>query len=292
MRGQVFDESGAVVPRATVTLTGPSGLVKTTSTAADGSYSLSGLPAGEYTVQATAPQLEQQPVKIDLKAGVQTLRLELKLASTKQRLTVEENAGATLDTESSSNASALVLKGKDLKALADDPEDLMTDLQALAGPSAGPSGGSIFIDDFSTGQLPSKGAIREVRINQNPFSPEYDKLGYGRIEILTKPGADKFHGTGYYNLGDSVWNSRSPYAGEKAPFLLKEYGASFEGPLSHLASFFFSVDRAAIDNGAVINGTTLDRSTLTIINPYTEGVPQPATPDSHWPSSGLSTDSH
>ena len=59
----------------------------------------------------------------------------------------------------------------------------------------------------------------------------------GRIEILTKPGADKFHGTGYYNFGDDIWNSRNPYAAQKAPFLLKEYGGNLQGPLSKLASF-------------------------------------------------------
>ena len=270
LRGQVVDESGAIVPKATVTISGPSGVVKTTAAASDGSYSLTGLAPGDYTVQATAPKLEQAPIKVHLKTGVQAIRLELKVAATTQRMTVQESAAPTLSTESSNNASAVVLKGEDLKALADDPEDLMTDLQALAGPSAGPSGGSVFIDGFSTGQLPSKDAIREIRINQNPFSPEYDKLGYGRIEILTKPGADKFHGTGYYNLGDSVWNSRNPYAAQKAPFLLQEYGASLEGPLSKAASFFLIVDRAAIDNGAIINGTTLDPNTLAIIDPYTQ----------------------
>jgi hypothetical protein len=270
LRGQVVDESGAVVPKATVTIAGRSGVLKTTAAAGDGSYSLTGLAPGDYTVQATAPKLEQAPVKVRLKMGVQTVRLELKVAATTQQMTVQESTGPTLGTESSNNASAVVLKGEDLKALADDPEDLMTDLQALAGPSAGPSGGSVFIDGFSTGQLPSKDAIREIRINQNPFSPEYDKLGYGRIEILTKPGADKFHGTGYYNFGDSIWNSRNPYAAQKAPFLLKEYGGSLEGPLSKSASFFLIVDRAAIDNGAIINGTTLDPNTLTIIDPYTQ----------------------
>jgi hypothetical protein len=105
-----------------------------------------------------------------------------------------------------------------LEALADDPEDLQADLQALAGPSAGPGGGSIYSGGFSGGQMPSKDTIREIRINQNPFSPEYDKLGYGRIEILTKPGSDKFHGNGYYNFGDSFWNSRNPYAAQKARF--------------------------------------------------------------------------
>ncbi len=270
LRGKVFDQSGAVVPQATVTVTGPEGPPKTTRTTNDGSYFFSGLTAGQYMVQAKAPNLEQSPVPITLGQGLQTLRLELKVAATQQQLTVQDNAGPVLSTESANNASALVLKGKDLEALADDPEDLATDLQALAGPAAGPGGGSIYIDGFSGGQLPPKDAIREIHINQNPFAPEYDKLGFGRVEILTKPGVNKFHGTGYYNFGDSVWNSRNPYAAEKAPFLLKEYGGSLEGPFSKSASFFLTVDRAAIDNGAIINGTTLDPNTLTIVNPFTQ----------------------
>jgi hypothetical protein len=270
LHGQVFDESGAVVPNAAVTLTGKDGHTKTVTASKDGSYSLGNLLPGQYIVQATAPKLEGQPVPITLKQGVQALRLELKVATVQQQLTVQENSGPVLGTESASNASALVLKGKDLESLADDPEELASDLQALAGPAAGPGGSSIYIDGFSGGQLPPKDAIREIRINQNPFSPEYDKLGYGRVEILTKPGANKFHGNGYYNFGDSVWNSRNPYAAEKAPFLLKEYGGSLEGPFSKLASFYVTVDRAAIDNGAIINGTTLDPTTLAIINPYTQ----------------------
>jgi hypothetical protein len=46
----------------------------------------------------------------------------------------------------------------------------------LAGPAAGPNGGTIYIDGFSGGELPPKNTIREIRINQNPFSPEYDRL--------------------------------------------------------------------------------------------------------------------
>src|SRR5258708_34639041 len=87
----------------------------------------------------------------------------------------------------------VVLKGQDLEALSDDPDELQSELQALAGPSAGPNGGQIYIDGFTGGTLPPKSSIREIRINQNPFSAEYDKLGYGRIEILTKPGTDQYH---------------------------------------------------------------------------------------------------
>jgi hypothetical protein len=270
LRGQITDESGAVIPSATVTLNGPSRLVKSATTLVDGSYSFVGLAPGDYTVQASAPELGlPQPVKIALKSGPQTLNLQLKVASTAQQVTVEANSGPTVSTEAANNASALVLRGADLDALSDDPDDLQADLMALAGPAAGPGGGSIFIDGFSGGQLPSKESIREIRINANPFSAEYDKLGYGRIEIFTKPGTDKFHGTVYDNFGDSFWNSRNPYAQQKAPFLLKEYGGSVSGPLNKHASFFLDVRRDSVDNGAIINGITLDQQTFAIVNPYT-----------------------
>jgi hypothetical protein len=277
LRGQITDESGAVIPAAKVTLNGPSGPVKTTTAAGDGSYAFTGLRPGNYTVMASAPDLVlPQPAKIALKSGVQTLNLQLTVAPTRQQTTIQENAGPTVSADASSNASAVVLRGDDLQALADNPTDLAADLQALAGPSAGPSGGSIFIDGLSGGQLPSKESIREIRINQNPFSPEYDKLGYGRIEIFTKPGSDKFKGAAYYNFADEFWNSRNPYAARKAPFQLHEYGGSLSGPIGRRASFFLDIRRDAIDNGAIINAITLDPETLGIVNPFTDvfRVPQ------------------
>src|SRR5207248_10790708 len=149
-----------------------------------------------------------------------------------QTITVQENNRAAVSTDANANASAQVLRGEDLDALGDSPEDLQEALLALAGPSAGPSGGQIFIDGFSGGQLPSKNSIREIRINQNPFAPEYDKLGFGRIEIFTKPGTDKFKGSVYFNFANQFWNTRNPYALQKAPFLLKEYDGSVSGAVN------------------------------------------------------------
>src|SRR5256886_10241504 len=65
-----------------------------------------------------------------------------------------------------------VISGRDLDALPDDPDELAAALQALAGPSIGPNGGQIFIDGLSCGTMPPKESIREIRINQNPFSAE------------------------------------------------------------------------------------------------------------------------
>jgi hypothetical protein len=270
LHGQVTDESGAIIPGAKVTLNGPLGLVKTVTSGSDGSYSFAGLQPGNYSVQAAAPDLAMaHPIKAALSGGTQTLNLQLKVASTVQQVTVQENAGPSVTPEAANNASALVLRGEDLDALSDDPEDLQADLQALAGPSAGPNGGSIFIDGFSGGELPPKETIREIRINQNPFSPEYDRLGYGRIDIFTKPGTDKFHGSGYYNFGDDVWNSRNPYAAQKAPFLLKEYGGNVSGPINKRASFFLDVRRDSIDNGSIINAVVLDPQTF-LASPFTD----------------------
>jgi len=193
IRGQVTDESGAVIPSAKVTLTGPSGSTRSTASSADGAYSFTRLAAGDYTVQASAPDLAlPQPANVGLTSGVETLNLQLRVVMASQQVAVEEHAGPAVATDAASNASALVLHGENLQALSDSPEDLQADLQALAGPSAGPNGGAIFVDGFSGGQLPSKDSIREIRINQNPFSPEYDKLGFGRVEIFTKPGTTSF----------------------------------------------------------------------------------------------------
>lgn len=264
LQGQVTDQNGAIVVGAKVTARPANGQVKTTTTDNGGFYSFANLPPGEYTFEASAPSLVlQEPAKLTIKAGPQSSNLQLTVFIPEQNITVQENNRPAVSTESAANASAQVLRGQDLDALGDSPEDLQEALLALAGPSAGPSGGQIFIDGFSGGELPSKASIREIRINQNPFSPEYDRLGFGRIEILTKPGSSKFGGSIYYNFANQFWNSRNPYAERKAPFMLHEYGGNLTGPISKRASFFLDVRRDDIDNGSIVNAVVLDPLTLT-----------------------------
>ncbi len=261
LRGVVSDESGAIVPGAKVTIASP---VRTTTADVNAAYTFT-VPAGDYTVQASAPGLSQvKAARINLKAGVQTLNLVLSVTGRSDQVTVSENAGPGVSLDNNSNASALVLRGEDLQALSDDPDDLAADLQALAGPSAGPNGGSIFVDGFSGGQLPPKESIREIRINQNPFAAEYDKLGLGRIEIFTKPGTDKYRGTAQWNFAHDFWNSRNPYSPEKAPFLLNEFEGSGGGPLGKRASFTLDAQRNMVDNGAITNGFNVNAQTLVI----------------------------
>jgi hypothetical protein len=263
LHGQVSDESGAVVPGATVKLNSPSGPSRTTTAAGDGKYTFVDIPPGTYTVQASAPGLLLlQPAQVVIGTVPETLNLLLNVVAEKQEVSVEESAGPAVSTEAAANASAVVFRGSDLDALSDNPDDLAADLRALAGPAAGPNGGAIYIDGFSGGDLPPKNSIREVRINQNPFSPEYDRLGYGRIEIFTKPGTEKFRADLGYNFATDQWNSRNPYATEKAPFHLHELREAMSGPLGKRASFNLSLTREWVDNGNAVNTVVLDPHTL------------------------------
>jgi hypothetical protein len=259
----VTDTTGAAIPSATVTLTGQGRARRMEITGLQGNYTFTNVPPGTYTVEASAPQLILAPIPIMLAAGPNTIDLQLTIAPVVERVNVDQETSVTPTTDPNANSSALVLRGPDLDALSDDPDELMADLQALAGPSAGPSGGSIYVDGFTGADLPPKESIREIRINQNPFSPEYDKLGLGRIEVLTKPGSDHWRGNLDYNHATDAWNSRNPYSAVKAPLLLNEFENTVSGPLGRRASLTLDVDQNNVDNGSLVNGVTLNPQGLT-----------------------------
>src|SRR5262249_7709545 len=143
----------------------------------------------------------------------------------------------------------------------DDPDELALQLQALAGPAPGPDGGQMFVDGFSVSNLPPKSAIREVRINSNPFSPEYDRPGFGRIEIFTKPGSDAIHGQAFAQYNDDRLNTRNPLLTQpgRVPFRAQLYGLNLGGPLiKNRASFAVDLDHRRIAENAFIQATVLD----------------------------------
>ncbi len=253
LRGSVTDPSGAAIPNASVTLTGPNNAVKVAQSDAAGAYSVVGLPAGQYTVRVMAPGFTLfEKSGLDLPAGrASNLDVPLSVEVEKQEVTVADTQQIAIDPDK--NAGALVLKGEDLDILPDDPDDLQADLLALAGPAAGPNGGQIFVDGFSNGQLPPKDSIREIRINSNPFSAEYDASGYGRVEIFTKAGTDKTHGSVQMNYGDSIWNSRNPFSDNKPYYNTQNLNANLSGSLFKKMSLFMDFERRANKNSSPIN---------------------------------------
>ena len=259
LHGAVTDPSGARVTKATVTLQAADGTTSTVQSGADGTYLFPQLAPGTYTITVTARGLElAQAQSVTVEAGRATLQnLALSIAVDQQQVTVTDQ-GAGLDTSPDNNASSIVIKGKDLDALSDDPDELQNELNALAGPAAGPNGGQIYIDGFTGGQLPPKSSIREIRINQNPFSAEFDKLGYGRIEILTKPGTDKLHGMIMASGNDSSFNSLNTFVTSEPPYYSTFFLGNVSGSLNSKASWFLSGFRRDNDANSIINAQLLD----------------------------------
>ena len=263
IKGVLTDDSGAVIPAASVALTGAGGLQKTAQTQADGSYTFVGLAPGQYTVKAAFPGFApfEKVVSVAAGSGIQ-LPIQMSIKAEKEEISVAAEAGPSVSVEPDNNATALVIKGDDLAALPDDPDDLADALQALAGPGAGPNGGQIYIDGFTGGQLPPKENIREIRINQNPFSAEFDRLGFGRIEILTKPGTDKYRGSVYFNETNAVWDSRNPFAANKPNFSNQNFGGNFGGPMNKKSSFLLDFQRRDIQDNAITNAFFVDPVTF------------------------------
>ena len=267
IHGQVMDATGAVIPNATVVVSDTTGKIagKTTSNGV-GAYTVRGLAPGTYSLAVTATGFSAFATPgIQLVAGQSknvnaTMQIEVQ-----EKVEVESEAN-TVSTSPDSNANAVVIKGSDLNALSDDPDELQNELEALAGPAAGPNGGQIYIDGFTGGQLPPKSSIREIRVNQNPFSAEYDRLGYGRIEIFTKPGTGALHGDVQGSGNDSAFNSVNPLLDvAEPPYYSWFMRGSAGGPISKSSSYFVSAFGRYQQNENVVDAT--DPASITSANP-------------------------
>src|SRR5262245_41669030 len=260
LTGQVTDELGGLVVGATVTIISSEGVEKTAVTNGEGTYTFNSLAPGRYTLKVVAAGFSNyENSDVEVKASRNTHQVRLAIAMAKQLVTVDD--GRRLNTDSENNADAVVLRGADIDVLPDDPDALAAAAQAMAGPSAGPNGAQIFIDGFTGGRMPPKESIREVRINQNPFNAENANIGFGRIDILTKPGMDKLKVSTFYNFGDESLNSRNPFALRRQPFQIRYYGGSISGPvIAKKSSFFIDFQRRMVDDNAIINATVLTPS--------------------------------
>lgn len=263
LRGQVTDELGALVVGATVTLVAADGTQKNATTNSEGFYTFNSVAPGAYTLRVVSPGFtDYEKTELAIAAGPRTTHdVRLVVTLEKQVITVTEEQA--LNTDPANNADAVVLRGQDLDVLPDDPEALSAAVSAMAGPSAGPNGGQIFIDGFTGGRMPPKESIREVRINSNPFNAENSGIGFGQIEIFTKPGADKLRGSTFFNFSDESFNSRNPFAPARAPFQVRYFGGSLSGPITKgKSSFFIDFQKREIDDNAIINATILNSNLI------------------------------
>jgi hypothetical protein len=269
--GTVVDPQRAVVPRAVVTVM-RADVTQATVPADDlGRYSVTGLAPGRYVVEAQAPGFRAtRKEDVTVNAGaVQRLTLILEIEVQQEQVMV---SGSDVDSSPEKNGSAIVLKGKDLDSLSDNQDELQMQLEALAG-SDPETGTQFFVDGFSGGKLPPKSSIREIRINQNPYSAQYDSLGYGRIEIFTRPGTDKLHGDLWMEGNDSSFNARNPFVTSEPPYYSYQYEGDITGPITKTASYFAGLYNQNAINQSIVNAVVLDSSLNQV--PFTQSISSP-----------------
>ncbi|HEY1730937.1 MAG TPA: carboxypeptidase regulatory-like domain-containing protein [Terriglobales bacterium] len=273
--GTVVDPVGAVVPQAQLTITDSAGTAHAAVTDDSGRFLVSGLSPGTYTVDVQSAGFRtahQEGVRVAAGAA-QRLTITLQIEMQQQQTTVVSDDSA-IDTSPEKNGGAIDMKGKDLDALSNDPEELQTQLQAIAGTDP-ESGTQFFVDGFSGGKLPPKSSIREIRINRNPYSAQYDQMGFGRIEIFTKPGTDKLHGDFWMQGNDSPFNARNPFVTEQPPYYMYQFDGDLNGPINKAASYFTSIYRQDSISDSIVNAVVLDSSLNQ--SAFTQAVSTPGT---------------
>jgi hypothetical protein len=266
LTGRVCDQSGASIANVTVILTQEDRTIKTILTKNDGTYVVVDLAPGRYQVHVEAQGFAPNKSLLFEIGSTESkvLNLTLNIKAIEERVEVNPDQVETLSIERTDNADQIVVSGKQLEALPDDPDDLQADLLALAGPEVGPDSHLFIVDGFTKLRLPPKNSIREVRINSDPFSAEHDRLGSSRIEISTNPASSKLHGQGFFDIEDSALNSRNPYAANKPPAQTRRYGGNLTGPINQKLAYSADFERRQIGDAAVINARILD----SVLNPF------------------------
>jgi hypothetical protein len=275
LHGTVTDETGAYMVAVPVSLEDGQGQKYSTATDERGRYSFRGIKPGAYKItvemEGFAPFAEEVSLT-SRQAAPFDISLRVFIADQVE----VKNDAAGISSEPDKNLSAVTLNEKDLEALPDDPDELLDTLRQMAGAGGGDDA-AIYVGGFrERGRIPPKESIQMIRINSNPYAAEFSEPGNARIEIITKPGTDTFHGGFRLGFFDESLNARDPFAPSRAPLQVRNYNGNFSGPIiRNRWGFFLDVDRREQDENDVVNATILNPITF-LPEPFTASLASPS----------------
>lgn len=234
----VMDQTNAVIPAATVTVTARQADLNTTApqpvqTSPRGVAQITGLPVGRYDVRAEFAGFEPGLLQdIRLQAGENRHVIVLKIENVQQDVTVgQDPEAAASDRRGSSFGSALTREQID--ALSDDPEEMKRQLQDMVGPGA-----VIRVDSFEGAALPPKAMIKSIRVTRDAFAAENHNAGAFGIDIVTQPGLGMIRGGVQSRVRSGALSGRSPFTPSKGPENTQDYGLNLGGPIVRQRSSF------------------------------------------------------
>ncbi|MCC7185041.1 MAG: TonB-dependent receptor [Acidobacteria bacterium] len=263
----VVDQTGAVLPTATVTVVGQETATRASSvapvTATEAGLATFGtLALGRYTVQAEFPGFETATVRdVRVREGDNRRTVTLRLKKLEDSVTVGRD-GRSSGLDPRGNAFSTVLTREMIEALPDDPEEMEAVLKAMS-----PPGAQLRIDGFSGGQMPAKSQIRSIRL---PRMDQFAAQNHGGmqgamfIDIMTQPGAGPLRGSVDTSFNDDALNARNPFQPVKGDEQLRQYGMSLSGTIRpNKTSFAFNAGATTQYSSPNLLAVLADGSTVT-----------------------------
>ena len=255
--GVVQDQAGAAIVGARVELDAASNSgAQSTTTDQAGRFEFKRIAAGKYQLRVSYQGFES--TTLDVTVGSQApapLQVVMAIASLRQETTISSEP-AKISTEASDNKDTVALSEQSLSNLPVFDQDYIGAMSRFLDPgSVGTNGVTLVVNGMEVSNLGvSPSAIKEIKINQDPYSAEYQRPGRGRIEVTTKPGSPEYHGTFNLIFRDAHLNARDPFALTRPPEQRRIYEGYLSGPIrrSKKTSFLFSVSRKEEDLQSVV----------------------------------------
>ena len=265
LEGIVTDAAGGVIPQASVVVINKeTGITRTGVTNDLGRYRIASLQVGEYDLRVSKDGFATVERKgLQLHVGqLATINVELPVAAQVQRVDVTE--AAPIVETGRANLGAVVNR-TEIDNLPINGRNFLDYSRTVAGVTAQQTSGqgsglsfngqrarsnNISVDgadnngqsNGNTRMTLSQDAVQEFQVVTNGFAPEFGQAGGGLVNIISRSGANAFHGSVFWYQRDEALDARNAFVTdqEKPPFRRKNVGATLGGPLIRNRTFFFA----------------------------------------------------
>jgi Carboxypeptidase regulatory-like domain len=233
----VVDQTGGVLPGATVTIAGIDDNTKSTApppatATPQGVATFESLAPGRYEIKGEFPGFDARVnPDVRIRAGDNRQTLALTLQKIADTVTVARDRQEVAVERSTTFGSALTREQID--ALSDDPAVLAQQLQEMAG---GPA--IIRVDSFEGAPLPPKSQIKSIHITRDGFAAENHNAGAFFIDIVTQPGIGPLRGQMQYGARPGTLTGNSPFTPVKGPENLQAAQTAIGGTIVRDRSSF------------------------------------------------------
>lgn len=286
--GSVADESGGVLPGATVTVTNQAtGVQNVVVTGASGTYEVRYLRRGEYLIDVSIEGFRPERRSFSLVGG-QLIRLDYRLRIGDMTETVnvvaagqlvETQSGVTGNVVTAETIANLPLSGRSFESLGDLTAGVVTSRSAVAGGTQFRAGGArgmyqqVSFDGVSAlnnrGNLlfmyPTLDAVEEFKVQATNYTAEYGGHAGANVQLQLKSGTNRFSGTAFNYWSDDALNSRNYFApapNPKPQLERYQFGGVLGGPIRTNRTFFM----------VAYEGVRENRETVTQTNMLTEAM--------------------